>query len=336
MHRCRFLMRAWLLAGLVLAVPASAQSNTMGVARWDTATFWSQSLGVRKRMLVRLPASYDRSTSRRYPVLYYLHGHTGDEEGFARSRMLEPALDSLAAAGREVLVVAPDGDDGWYTTWNSLGDWPGCRRDFQPRDGRHDTVDSYCVPWPHYDDYIARDLVAYVDRTWRSDTRREQRAIAGISMGGYGALVLALQYPEVFSAAASHSGVVSPLHVGPQPFAAPPVYATTIGQLQQAYGTFFKALGPAFGPDTAGWWSRDPGRKARALWRTRRKLMPAIHLDIGTEDEGLIEQNRALRFELNALGIPFTYREWPGGHDIDYWRAHVGEGLRFVVERISR
>lgn len=334
MHRIGSVRSRWyaqIALAAAIALPSAAQVNVTTGARWDTASFWSQSLGVRKRLMIRLPASYAQSPSRRYPVVYHLHGLGGDEESMWRGGLIDPILDSLAAAGQEMVAVTPDGDDGWYTTWNSLGDWPGCRRDFKPQEGRNDTVDSYCVPWLHYDDYIARDLVAFVDRTWRTDPRRERRAIAGISMGGYGALAIGLGYPEVFSVVASQSGVVSPLYIT-RPFAAPPVYAG-IEQLSQSGR--WKVLGPAFGPDTAAWWSRDPARRAKDLARSRRHLVPAIYLDIGTEDDGFIEQNRALRHELTAIGVAFTYREWPGGHNVEYWRAHIGEGIRFIAERIA-
>src|SRR5580765_444325 len=111
-------------------------------------------------------------------------------------------FDSLVAAGMpEMIVVMPDGDDGWYTTWNWLGDWAACKRK-PPRPD--EAADRYCVPWPHYDDYIARDLVSYIDSHYRTRADRAHRGIAGLSMGGYGAIALALGYPDVFAAAASH------------------------------------------------------------------------------------------------------------------------------------
>jgi S-formylglutathione hydrolase FrmB len=311
------------------AAPRAAAS------RLDTTTFWSQSLGARKRVVTWLPPSYDHAPTRRYPLAIYLHGIWGNETNWTERGAIHHTLDSLVAAGMpEFIVAMPDGDDGWYTTWNVLGDYGGCRRDFQPRNG--DTADTYCVPWLHYDDYIARDLVEYLDRAYRTDPRRERRGIAGLSMGGYGAISIALAYPEVFRAAASHSGVLSPLLVGPDPFAPPPAYATTIEQLERAWGDrFWPLIRPAFGPDTTAWWSRDPARRAAQLWSTDRRLVPALMLDIGTED-GLLGQNRAFRHELARLGVPHTYAEWPGKHEWPYWRQHAAESLRFLAGHIAR
>ncbi len=318
------------------AIPGRASPATRAAGRLVTTSFWSQSLGARKQVVAWLPPTYDAAPTRRYPVAVYLHGLWGSETDWSQRGAIAMALDSLVAAtGREMIVVMPDGDDSWYTTWNWLGDWPGCRRDFKPRDGTTDTADTYCVPWPHYDDYIARDLVSFVDRTWRTDARRGRRAIAGLSMGGYGALSLAFAYPDVFSVAASHSGVVSPLYLGPKPFAPPPRYATSAAELEKGWERLWPSISQAFGKDTTGWWSRDPARRARALWTRDRARMPALYLDIGTED-GLLDQNRAFRHELQALHVPHTYHEHPGAHDWAYWSRHVPASLRFIAERLAR
>src|SRR6185503_1468477 len=91
---------------------------------------------------------------------------------------------------------------------------------------RQEAPGTYCVEHERYDDYIAKDVVRFIDTYYRTRADRAHRGIGGLSMGGYGALSLALHYPDVFSAAASHSGVVSPMYVGPKPFAEPPRYAT--------------------------------------------------------------------------------------------------------------
>ena len=181
----------------------TARSSATGRVRTDT--LWSQALGTTKQLVVWLPPSYDREPGRRYPVAYYLHGAWGSEWDWVRAGKVDQVLDSLVTAGMgEMIVVMPDGDDGFYTTWNSLGNYADCTRHPPERE----SAATYCVPWPHYDDYIARDLVAHVDSTFRTLGDARHRAIAGLSMGGYGAIALALGYPDVFSAAASHSGVV--------------------------------------------------------------------------------------------------------------------------------
>ena len=304
------------------------------VSRVAADSFWSQALGIRKQFVVYLPPSYEASTQRRYPVAYYLHGMWGDEWNWVHSGAIDRTLDSLVAAGLpEMIVIMPDGDDGWYTTWNNLGNNAACRRSKPP--GRpSETVDAYCVPWPKYDDYIARDLVARVDSVYRTIPSRSARAIAGLSMGGYGAISLALAYPDVFSAAASHSGVLSPLYTGPHPYAAPPRYASTEAELRQNAGDLWPALVLAFGRDTTGWWPRDPGRRAARYTSANRRRMPALMLDVGVADP-YVDESRDFHATLERLGVTHAYAEWPGAHDWDYWRLHARESLRWIGGQIA-
>lgn len=313
--------------------PAAPTSITPATRPSPLAThsFWSQALGIRKRFVAWLPPSYEHEPARRYPVAYYLHGIFGSETDWTRHGNLAATLDSLVAVGMsEMIVVMPDGDDGFYTTWNWLGDYAGCRRT-RPPDA--EPADTYCVPWPHYDDYIARDLVAHVDRTFRTLAERRHRGIAGLSMGGYGAVTLALSYPDVFSAAASHSGLLAPQRHRRGAIAARPVFDAD--SLEVAYGRhLWPYLRAAFGRDSAGWFSRDPLRKAEHLVRTRPALMPALYADCGTEDF-LLAQNRFFRDGLRALGIALAYTEYPGAHTWQYWSGHAAHSARWLAQQLS-
>jgi S-formylglutathione hydrolase FrmB len=320
------------IAAFVLALSVLGDSAHGTVV---TDTLWSQSLGAKKAAIVYLPPSYKTSTARRYPVAYYLHGLWGSETNWTKQGEINVVMDSLVAAGGpEMIVVMPDGDDGWYTTWNSLVTFDACRRAL-PAD--HEPAETYCVPWQHYDDYIARDVVQWADRKFRTQAVREHRAIAGLSMGGYGTMSLALEYPEVFAAAASHSGVLSPLYTGPRPFDGHPQWARDGAQLELAYGPrFWPFVSPAFGRDTAAWWSRDPGRRLEKLVAAKGKsVVPALFADCGTEDD-LINQNRAFKWRVEQLGLAIVYHEWPGKHEWPYWRAHAGESLHWIGTQIAR
>lgn len=312
-----------------LSAQAAVKSGTV-----VTDTLWSQSLGAKKSVVLYLPPSYALSSARRYPVAYYLHGLTGRETDWTKHGMLAATMDSLiAAGGPEMIIVMPDGDDGWYTTWNTLLDASVCRRN--PPQTR-ESVDTYCVPWPHYDDYIARDLVQFTDKKYRTQAARAHRAIGGLSMGGYGAMSLSLGYPEVFSAAASHSGVIAPLFGGPKPFAGEnPVWAPDGASLEKGWGRVWSSIGPAFGKDTAAWWSRDPGRRLEKLVAKKGKsAVPALFVDCGTED-GLIDESRVFRWVAEQHGISVTYHEWPGEHNWPYWRAHLPESLTWIGAHIA-
>ena len=312
-----------------LAIGSSPLDTIRGEVRPDSLQ--SSALGVRKRLLVYLPPSYRQGT-RRYPVAYYLHGAWGAEDNWVTLGHIDRAMDSLVAAGLpEMIIVLPDGDDGWYTTWNALNNTVACRADTV----RREPAATYCVPWPKYDEYIARELVAHIDSAYRTEANRAHRGIGGLSMGGYGAVSLALRYPDVFSAAASHSGVLSPRYAGPTPYASPTRYAATVDAIRTRYWPALWALmSPVFGRDTVGWHARDPAIHARQLVAARAPV-PALFVDVGRDDP-FLEQNRAFRSDLTALGIAMQYREWPGKHDWEYWRTHVVESLVWMAGVIAR
>ncbi|MBP6774881.1 MAG: hypothetical protein KA154_17970 [Gemmatimonadaceae bacterium] len=313
------------------AAPASAATGrARGTVHTDT--LWAQSLGIRKALTVYLPPSYATSPNRRYPVLVYLHGLGGNERNWVDAGKLDRTLDSLTATGKpEAIVVMPDGDDSWYTTWNGLIDAAVCRSDTT----RREPAASYCVPWPHYDDYIAHDIIAHVDGRYRTRVGAAHRGIAGLSMGGYGAITLALAYPDVFAAAASHSGVVSPRYLGPVPFAPPPRYATTLGEMQAATRGLWKSMAPAFGRDTIAWMARDPGQLARrALTRRNAAMLPRLLIDCGVDD-AYIQQNRDLHHTLIQLNVPHEYAEWPGAHTWSYWSGHAAQSLTFLLSVVE-
>src|SRR5687767_11461230 len=276
--------------------PSTQQSAVSGTVVADT--FWSQALGIRKRVMVWLPPSYASQPQQRYPVAYYLHGAFGDETNWVNVGRLGTTLDSLVTRGMpEMIVVMPDGDDGFYSTWNFLGDWPGCRRNRAPN---AEPADAYCVPWPHYDDYIARDLVTFVDRRYHTIANRRNRGIAGLSMGGYGAITLALAYPDVFSSAASHSGVLAPARGGGR--SPVPAQRFDLEALRASWAPGLWAIAsPVFGKDSVGWAARDPARLAMRLRNSRPQMLPSLYVDCGTEDF-LLHQNRAFRDAIVSSG----------------------------------
>ncbi|MGQ0715554.1 MAG: alpha/beta hydrolase [Gemmatimonadaceae bacterium] len=317
------------LVAIGLAPDVAPADTTRGRVQVDTV--WSNALGIHKQLVIYLPPSYEREPSRRYPVAFYLHGAWGAEDNWIRLGHLDRTMDSLVANGLpEMILVLPDGDDGWYTTWNALNNTAACRADAK----REEPAATYCVPWPHYDDYVARELVAHVDSTYRTLARREHRAIAGLSMGGYGAFTLALRYPDVFAAAASHSGMLSPRYVGPEPYAPPTRYAPTIDALRAKVGPGLWALvAPALGEDTIAWRARDPIIHARHILSTSAPH-PSLYADVG-RDDFFLAQNRAFRADIAKLGIPLHYVEHAGRHDWPYWRTHAAESLSWLAGIIA-
>ena len=311
-------------AALVEGLPGAATGRVV------TDTFWAAALGTRKEVRIYLPPSYDAQPKRRFPVVYYLHGWSGSERNWVDVGRLDAIADSLIGRGMpEMIIVMPDGDDSWYTTWNTLENFAACRRDSV----RTEPASSYCVAWPHYDDYIVHDVVTHVDRRYRTKADRGHRGIAGLSMGGFGAITLALNHPEAFAAAASHSGVLTPGAPG-DTAAARFDDSTRLSRLRAAYGSIWPSLALAFGRDTTSWMARDPARIVRRLKHANAQR-PALYIDIGLQDR-LLRQNRAFHAELNSLGVGHVYREVPGAHNWAYWKRNLPESLTWMGSLIAK
>lgn len=291
--------------------------------------FYAPSLGVRKHMVVYLPPSYGRDTTRRYPVAYYLHGLGGTETDWLSKASIDLVADSLFDRGTpEMIIVLPDGDDGWYTTWVDPVTYRACADTT-----KSETASRYCVNQSRYDEYIARDVVRHVDSTYHTRPDRDNRGVGGLSMGGYGAVSLALHYPDVFGAAASHSGVLAPMYAGPHPFVGPSRYATNTEELRAAGGIYWPRYLRYWGTNLDRWRTADPALSASRL-KQRGQRMPALFFDVG-RDDGFADQNRAFDAELTSMGIVHSYSEWPGAHTWRYWSEHVGQSLAWMARKIQ-
>ena len=326
-------MRNW---SILLALLSVCLVDTLAAqSRVKTALVPSRALGVAKAIMVYLPASYETS-SRRYPVAYYLHGVGGTERAWTRRVALDSIADSLSRAGLgEAIIVMPDGDAGLWTDWEQPDAyWASCLTD-SARVRPDEPTATYCVPHGRYETYLVHDVVPFVDSAYRTLRDREHRGLGGLSMGGYGAIATALRHPDLFTAAVSHSGVVSPLSIGPRPCRSTRCFASTVSEiLEHRPSSPHRLLVLAFGSDTSGWWARDPSRLVDRLLANGRAI-PALYFDVGTEDQ-FLGQNRAFADTLGKRHVGHSYHEWTGGHDRVYWRAHAGEGLSWLLERIGR
>ena len=231
-------------------------------------SFFSAALQRQMRYDIVLPVGY-ASGQRRYPVLYLLHGWEGDETNWVKLTHLVELASRYA-----LIVVTPQAANSWY-------------------------VNSATNPADRYADYIVDDLVAEIDGHYRTIASSHQRAIAGLSMGGYGALLLTLHHPDLFSFTASISGA----------FDGPSGAEQVMPQLKAS-------TDQAFGP------SDSPTRKGNDLDTLIAAADPAktpyMLLDCGTSDP-FLSSNRHVVEELWSRGVSYEYHELPGEHTWSFW-----------------
>lgn len=275
-----------------------------------------------RNMMVYLPPSY-ASSDKMYPTIYLLHGFGGnersyvDEVGEAFAVFL---LDSMIETGllKEIIIVMPDGGNkyggSFYVNSELTGD---------------------------YEDYIVDDLVSHIDVKYRTIGDRSGRAVAGASMGGYGAMTLAMKHPDLFSAVASlspplgfdvisHSMIPEIIKENPDAMGGPwpdaEQYTSYIYTLSAAlspnlnYPPFFVDLpfeypsGEMIEPVRQRWLGNDP-LTMLSIYSSSLEAMSGIYIDVGDEDlPGFREAADSFHQELLDLDIEHEYNVYHGDH----------------------
>lgn len=277
---------------LTLSVTVYGQGTD---ARVETIQFKSSLMGKVLPYSVVLPSDYEQKRVReqsRYPVLYLLHGLSGHYSNWIEKTKLKEY-----AATYQLIIVTPEGGDGWYT-------------------------DSATVPGDKYETYIVEELIPEVDSRFRTQKARKWRAIAGLSMGGYGALKFGLKYPDKFSFAASTSGALDPaMRTDEDPGFAWNYLRPSIMQTFGARHSPTRTI-------------NDLHAIARNLPTERIQSLPFFYFDCGTED-GFLGTNRELATILLERKIPHEFRQLPGAHNWAYWDSQVQEILKVAWQKMS-
>ena len=240
---------------------------------------------------VLLPVGYEVS-ARRYPVLYLLHGRTGDENDWSTKTNL-----MQYAARHRLIIVMPGVGDSWYA--NSATDERA-----------------------RYEDVIVRDLIPHIDKRYRTLATWHGRAIAGLSMGGLGAMKFALRYPDLFVFAASFSGA----------FDVP----RTVG-LDEATDQRAKDIRSAYGPrDSQTRAANDPFLLLERITPERQARMPYLYVATGANDPlpSVMPSNPRFADALRERKLQYEYHERPGGHDWRFWDVEVKNMLERMADFI--
>lgn len=226
------------------------------------------------------PPSYPFTPARRYPVLYFLHDFYGTRASLA-AHGVAAELTRRMVEGRlpEFFVVAPSGSRSWFS---------------DSFDGRN-----------RYEEFLTQDLIRFIESRYRVARGADGRGITGISMGGYGAIKIALKHPQLYGSVSSLSGAMIPF--GPDDL---PRYSwVTRWSLKRVFGS------------RAGANSLAANDSWQILLDSCFERPPfQVHLRAGTSDvyglDGVAAQFGSL---LNERGVPATVVLEPGGHDWNYW-----------------
>ncbi len=206
----------------------------------------SPALGMKRRMSIYTPPGYETSGDRRYPVLYLLHGMGGDEEAWLTQGRAAQILDNLIAEGavEPMIVVMPNGNASQEAA-------PG---------ETHFGLVPPTVALPHTMDGAFEeafpDIIAYVDRTYRTKADKQHRAIAGLSMGGFHSLHTSKQYPDMFDYVGLFSAAINPRVEGSE------IYKDREAKLRRQFADAPKLYWIAIGKDDFLYKDNEAYRKA--------------------------------------------------------------------------
>lgn len=245
----------------------------------DTIDVQSRAMNKTLKAAVVLPESY-KITKAAYPVLYLLHGGQGSFRDWLTSTPDKGLVKNLADK-YNLIIVTPDGGSTSYY------------------------FDSPLDKESQFETFISKELVAKIENMYRVIREKKGRVIAGLSMGGHGAMYLAARHPELYVAAGSMSGV---MNIDTRTWKVPEAFA------QSRAANFARLLGPA--KDTI-----NPYAGYTIVGMTEKLKANDVKLifDVGVDDF-LIEPNRDLHRRLLANGTPHDYIERPGAHTWEYWQ----------------
>ncbi len=243
---------------------------------------------------IYLPPDYNFS-ERSYPVIYLLHGYTDDNTGWLQFGEINRYADKAIAEGTipPMIIVMPNGDSSWYI--NSY-------------DGKE-----------KYEDFFTKEFIPVIEKTYRIKNQKRYRGIAGLSMGGYGTLVYAIKYPELFAAAAPLSAAVFDDEA--MTSMQDQSYEKTFGQLYGRGSKSKERLNKA-------WYDNSILKMVET--KSQQDLSKVRYwIDCG-DDDFLTKGNCLLHIALAEKKVPHEYRVRDGAHTWDYWRTGITDALQFI------
>ena len=271
-----------LISIFLLLLLIASSILALATERYIVISHQSEILGKKKMLAIILPADY--TPEKRYPVLYLLHGAGGDYLNWHK----EDAKLYELSRKYEMIIVTPDVETSWL-------------------------ADSQIKPKSQYESYIIKELIPFIDTEYPTIPTYRGRGIAGLSMGGHGAMVLVSKYPDIFGVASSMSGVLD------------------IRMIPDTAGKKTIFGDPLDYPEV--WNNNSAVYLADNLKKARRR--PRLMFDVGLSDY-VYDANLKYHTTLKKLNIDHIFKVYPGNHNWDYWKARLPEHLEFHAQNLKK
>ena len=265
---------------------------------FESLEMYSNILGQNIKYSICLPAGYDTSKDE-YPVVYLLHGLGDNETAWVEYGRISQIADKAVEDGEIVpmIFVIPQGFRGYYVNFY---------------DGSF-----------NYQDMFIQELIPYIESNYRVKNDRQHRATIGYSMGGYGALILPLMNPDVFSACV-------PLSISVR---TDEQYMTEDPKgWDDQWGRIFGGVG-TYGEDRiTEYYKQNSPFHIVANADPKMFSQLNIYIDNGDDEQTLAFSNEELHILLRDKNIPHEFRVRNGGHEFRLWREALTNGLRYLSD----
>lgn len=280
------------LFALCMLLGAKAQFSALRAqSKVVTDSIYSKVLGANRQFTIYLPKSYDTDATRKYPILYLLHGMMGVNTSWFTDQRVKDVMDQLVASGeaREMIIVSPNAGGNIYAgVWNGYFNMPG---------------------WA-YEDFFYKEFLPYIEKTYRVARDKQHRAIAGLSMGGGGATSYAQRYPDMYCAAYAMSALMN-IPAGsenPSPNPDDKMSLLTKSVMEHSCVKYVEEADDA-----------------------RKKQLHSVQwfVDCG-DDDFLLDRNIEFFQAMRKAQIPCQFRVRDGGHISEYWHSALYICLPFV------
>jgi S-formylglutathione hydrolase FrmB len=243
---------------------------------------------------IYLPSDYNTS-ERSYPVTYLLHGHGDADDGWIQFGEINRLADKAIADGTipPMIIVTPDGFKSFY---------------INAADGSLS-----------YEDFFIKELIPHIEKTYKVKSEKRYRGIAGLSMGGYGALIYALKYPKLFAAAAPLSAVV---------WNDSDISLVADNMYNSLFATTDKKNVKGIDRINSAWLQNSPLKLIET--KSIEELSSVKYwIDCG-DDDYLSVGNANLHIAMTNKKVPHEFRVRDGAHNWTYWRTGIIDALSFI------
>lgn len=282
-----------LLAIVLIALPVFSQQRAQ--SKVETKAIFSKVLNAEREYTIYLPKSYETNKDKKYPILYLLHGMTDTSTQWYNRGHLKDVMDLLTASGEacEMIVVTPcAGGSIESDAWNGYFDMPGWK----------------------YETFFFTEFLPYIESTYRAIGNKQNRAVAGLSMGGGGSTTYGQKHPDMFSSVYAMSALMS-------------LPAERVVDKNGKDKRTLLNLSVIENDCVAFVANADDARKEQL-----RSV--AWFVDCG-DDDFLLDTNIAFTQAMRKAGIPCEFRVRNGGHVWEYWNQALYFCLPFITRNFT-